>query len=304
MSYIDDAIRGGIWPLQHFESKGGDYSIANRIARRAARVERNDENDGMLEVPGTLGDVVGGYMWDFKDGVQRQEPAWSFAFPMVITSAKSKKTKKGGVGATQSRGQISGLPTGGFGGRRKGPGRSSANNPQEMLPTLNKDFEPYKKGLATLSPNLPEFTRPMLLGWTGVVTATTNEDENEQVTHPAMLGLVSPDTLDGDFGDRVWEIKKDKDGNHLHDFNARLQTFWKVTKVTGAFGTDNALAWQFSPASSTPGGGGHGLVFNGGVIAAAAASRSGPLLATATCQHPLGSSPSGVQFPLHISESG
>jgi hypothetical protein len=69
MTYIDDFVKGGYWPLQHFER---DYDLDLRYVRYACRVDTRDE-DGFYTVQDrTAGDVLGAVLWPVSGASQTE----------------------------------------------------------------------------------------------------------------------------------------------------------------------------------------------------------------------------------------
>jgi hypothetical protein len=69
VTYIDDFVRGGFWPLQHHER---DYDLDLRYVRYACRIDTRDE-DGFYEPQErTAGDVLGAVLWPVSGASQTE----------------------------------------------------------------------------------------------------------------------------------------------------------------------------------------------------------------------------------------
>ena len=228
MSYIDDFIKGGYWPLQHFER---DYDLDLRYVRYACRVETRDEEGFYTVQDQTAGDVLGAVLWPAADGTSQLAPVQASSTKTArfagrssspasfspntsrLNTATAKFGKQLGAAAADPSASKPTATARDFPGWAFGwPATVSLTASELLGATVTKagvkaaeqaETRPYwvnpigdaqgeaADGFSPLEVNVPREASIYPPDWTGIVHAAADPHEQVHTWHADFLGLVT-----------------------------------------------------------------------------------------------------------------
>src|SRR5690606_18852623 len=265
----------GILPLQHHDPSA---VVEARRMLAACRVHAGDETN---EAPGrdTYGDVQGGLLWRVTGTERGGMHSWWFTGPAEVydgTDAAGGGEGSAGTGTApapapapggETQNQVGSVVTAfsSPGATNQSQPAGAASGPGTAPPAaaadaggwrpLRSDKDPDKRYDAVKLTGHPQIKQVYPKGWTGTVSAATEETEQREVFHPDFLGLVAPARAGNPTaGTPVFDLTTE---GELDPKNfARLQSLLSVEKVSGLGGlSGSVLALQsgVSPRDGTCG---------------------------------------------------
>jgi hypothetical protein len=284
MTEINDVVRGGWDPLQHLDPQA---ELHERYVRMAVRSDGKDQFGGHKYVKGTAGDLIGGMLWTYAGQPpplavepaslrNRENPAWSFAYPVVVLSAEggeSSASEDGSGGESPGGGSSGGGEVAKFtvgadasiptfdtiprtqertsSGGAPGGGPKAASGRVSLLPIVEPIGDPDLR----FSPMIAEAPPGMAAGRRGVLLAATNELGQKPVFLPAAEPLVAVNH-DGNPARASLVFDLGEDGKPDPERFARLQSMMRVVRAKAGSSLaknvqldhpgSHLLAWQLA----------------------------------------------------------
>ena len=273
MSHVDDVREGGWWPLQHHDPA---FHVSDRRHMGAVRIH---PAEGTNDSPGrqTYGDLSGGLLTKLaRDGDREHLHTWH------MTGAGVVNRRDGGT-------RVVGAPAQGWYLVRSEPY------------VADDRFRPH-------NPPAPSWSRFVpAQGWTATVTASTEEQSQQEELHPDFWGLIAVNKAgDPEIGSPVYDLT---DANEPDPARfARLQSAWTVLNLDpgGCSITGRALAQNVGRGGRKDGGPGYWMLCDHDHrevgIGSGATGRPGPItLGDGACVHGLGTDADGRRLvPGHL----
>ena len=180
-------------------------------------------------------DIQGAFLIDTEDDKNRSVGSWSFAMPVLTTSASKKKASASDTGGTTVR--------------RTGPGASAARaasrRPVKFRPVYDRDWgedDRYQETEAFLHPDSPDIAA----GESAIVLAGMYEKSEELLLLPLGAGKLIAVNRGNDpaVSSTVYDTDAEDKPDPLNA--AKLHSFWKTYQIAGgcAIGKASALTWQ------------------------------------------------------------